>query len=93
VLFVRTNVRSVAGFEFPGGESEAEKVQQLYRRLFGRAAERGSSSRLGVYCCAEARRGTTDPHLARRPPVDESLTAWEKYAQVLLATNEFAFVD
>ena len=37
----------------------------------------------------DARQGFAGPPPARQPP----LTAWEKYTQILLSTNEFMFVD
>ena len=93
-LFEQTRAL-VAGFDFPAVESGGEKVQQLYRRLFGRPAEPGEvQAGLAFIAAQEAGRGEDGSALSEaRPPVDGSLTAWEKYAQVLLATNEFAFVD
>jgi hypothetical protein len=83
----------VASFEFPWRRIRSRKAATLPAFVWAWRSP-GSSSRPGVYCCA---RGETRERRIRTwrgaAAVDESLTAWEKYAQVLLATNEFAFVD
>jgi hypothetical protein len=58
----------------------AERVRALYRRVLGRAA-RADEVELGLrYLSSEDSEGAT-------------LTPWEQYVQVLLLSNEFAFVD
>jgi hypothetical protein len=76
---------------FTALKSPSEQVQYLYRRLYGRRADR-EEMKLGLRFLAAARTpprkgGRVDPKAA--PP----LSPWEKYAQVLLLANEFAFVD
>jgi hypothetical protein len=56
------------------------RIQALHRLVFSRAAEPEEVS-LGIRFI-EAQTGQSG-----------SLTPWEKYAQVLLMTNEFVFVD
>jgi hypothetical protein len=65
-------------------EGDAERITYLYRLLYGRPAEPDEVA-LGLGFLAEARR--------EGPAGGSGLSAWEKYAQVLLLSNEFAFVD
>jgi mono/diheme cytochrome c family protein len=60
-------------------QSEA-RIQALHRLVFSRAAEPEEVS-LGI------------GFIEAQNPQSGSLTPWEKYAQVLLMTNEFVFVD
>jgi hypothetical protein len=59
------------------------RVRRLYERLFGRAPDERELS-LGLSFV-----GRTEPETAST----QGLTAGEQYAQVLLLTNEFVFVD
>jgi hypothetical protein len=60
----------------------AGRIERLYRLLYGRPAE---TEEVGLALrFIEAASGE---------PAGKGLTAWEKYAQVLLLANEFAFVD
>ncbi len=70
--------------EVTGPVQPAARVQQLYRVVFGRAAD-ADEVRLGVAFVQAATRET--------PPGAQGLGPWERYAQVLLLSNEFAFVD
>jgi hypothetical protein len=64
--------------------TSAERVQSLYRLIFGREAMPEEVS-LGCQFIEG---------LKARPAVgDQSLGAWETYAQALLLANEFLFVD
>ncbi len=65
----------------PIGEPEA-RINQLYLSLFGRAAEPREIDAARHFL--EAR--------AREEP-GKGPTPWEEYAQVLLMTNEFTFID
>jgi hypothetical protein len=64
-----------------GNTDDAAKIKEAYRLLYGREAT-DSEVRLGLDFLQEARK---DPK--------ESSTAWQQYAQVLLSSNEFLFVD
>ena len=66
----------VAAAEGPG-----QRIERLYRVLFGRAPE-PDEVRLGL-------------KFVERGPNEQptSLGTWQQYAQVLLLSNEFAFVD
>ncbi len=64
------------------------RIEALYRLLYGRGAETEEVS-LGRRFLAAA--ATQDKE--KLEPSAKPLTAWEKYAQVLLLSNEFAFVD
>jgi hypothetical protein len=83
--FVVEQARRLAQQVQPIPETDVDgRIQQLYRIVYGRAA------------------GATEVSVGRQfvaatpPETGEEaapLTAWEKYAQVLLLANEFAFVD
>jgi hypothetical protein len=62
-----------------------ERIEQLYRLVYGRRAEPEEVA-LGFHFI--------DTHTGS-PPAGEPgpLNAWERYAQVLLLANEFIFVD
>ncbi|MCC6420030.1 MAG: PSD1 domain-containing protein [Gemmataceae bacterium] len=68
-----------------GVEGDEARVQRLYRRIYARPADRDEAA-LGLRFldAARAEAGSVEG------PV---LGAWERYAQVLLLANEFAFVD
>ena len=59
-------------------QDAAERIQHLYRLLFGRLPEH-DELQLGLAFVKE--------------PAARKMTAWERYAQVLLLSNEFATVD
>jgi mono/diheme cytochrome c family protein len=59
-----------------------ERIERLYRVLYSRAPEREEVVRGRRFLEAAA---------VQKPAV--RLTAWEQYAQVLLLSNEFAFMD
>jgi hypothetical protein len=67
-----------------------ERIAYLYRRLYGRAPERDEAAGgLQFVQAALAAEHNGQPG----PKADQPLSAWEKYAQVLLLANEFAYVD
>jgi hypothetical protein len=68
-----------------GAPAGVARLQKLYRRVYGRAADRDEVA-LGLRYLEAAR---AEPGPAGAPGLD----AWERYAQVLLLANEFAFVD
>ena len=63
----------------------AKRVDKLYRILYGRAPTPDE-----LWSAADFLRG--EEALAS-PGTPAALTPWEKYAQVLLESNEFVFVD
>jgi len=81
--FVVEQVRSLAGRLEPAAADPEARVRQLYALLFGRAPAPRELA-LGV---AFTQRQAAPERLAAE------LSPWEEYAQVLLLTNEFAFVD
>ena len=84
--FVIDQARALAGrLELASADPEA-RVGQLYQALFGRAPEPHERA-LGV---AFTRRQAVATPAASASPL---LSPWEEYAQVLLLTNEFVFVD
>jgi hypothetical protein len=64
------------------------KIDRLYRALFGRPAAPDEIAD-GVEFMTHEQTATADAGASS----GKSLTPWEKYAQVLLLSNEFAFVD
>ncbi len=79
--FVVEQARALAARpEFAEAKDPDARIRALYRHLFGRAA-RPEELALGKrYVSGEESEGAT-------------LTPWEQYVQVLLLSNEFAFVD
>src|SRR5207244_3495958 len=64
-------------------ETAEERIQRMYRLLYGRAADADETA-LGL--------GFVGAH--NGPPIrNAGMAPWEEYAQVLLLANEFAFVD
>jgi hypothetical protein len=78
--FVIEQARALAGRLASASDDPEARIRQLYLLLFGRAPAARELA-LGV---AFTRR-QADP--------GSELSAWEEYAQVLLLTNELAFVD
>ena len=70
----------VAQPQFQQTPATADLVQELYSRIFARPAE-SQEVAVGLEFLAQAANGSA------------KMSPWEKYAQVLIETNEFAFVD
>ena len=78
----------VARPDFAADKGVSEwQVQQLYERALSRRAEPAEVESALHFLATEAAR-TPEP-----VPQPSGLSPWEKYAQVLLSTNEFVFVD
>ena len=86
--FVMEQVRQlVRRPELQNKQSPEDRVQALYSLVFSRPAEPDEIS-LGLRFI--------ESQTAMKPDAAQSansMTPWEKYAQVLLMTNEFVFVD
>src|SRR5262249_52369840 len=76
--------RSLAGrLADEAGPDDAARIRRAYLLLFGRPASE-DEVRIGLaYVSAPEPEGTDAADLSR----------WERYAQVLLGTNEFAYLD
>jgi cytochrome c553 len=84
--FVLEQARTLVRQPDIAGAAEGEaRIQKLYRRVYGRAADRAEVA-LGLRYLEAAR---AEPG----PAGAEGLGPWERYAQVLLLANEFLFVD
>jgi hypothetical protein len=86
--FVIEQARRLAALPELKESEPAERVRRNYLRLFGREPDERELA-LGTQFIEERER--------LRPPTSGSLgnglTPWEEFSQVLLLTNEFAFVD
>jgi hypothetical protein len=84
--FAINQARALASRPDVAQESEpARRVERLYRVLYGRSPTPDE-----LWSAAEFIRGEQVLASAGSPP---ALSPWEKYAQVLLESNEFVFVD
>lgn len=85
--FMREQAKRLAALEEIAGEAPGEaRIVALYRRLFGRPPTLDELA-LGEEFVKSAESGAA-PRSASEP-----LAPWEQYAQVLLMSNEFMFVD
>jgi mono/diheme cytochrome c family protein len=66
--------------------TDEAKIKQMYKIAYGRAAD-AEEIALALRFCTEASKSSEANKAA------PSLSAWEQYAQILLLSNEFAFVD
>ena len=81
--FVIEQARALAAQpQFKQSPPSADQVQELYGRIFARRADSAEVEAALQFLAKPAESSGPAP-----------LSAWEKYAQVLLETNEFAFVD
>jgi hypothetical protein len=71
----------IARPDVTGTKGDRERIDRLHRLLYGRPADADEAA-LGEAFVREA-----------GPARTNGLTAWEQYAQVLMLSNEFAFVD
>jgi cytochrome c553 len=84
--FVLETARAIAARpEIAGEKDTAKKVEKLYRIVLDRSPSKDEMEiGLGFVNGEAAMAASTQP---------SQMNVWEKYAQVLLETNEFAFVD
>ncbi len=68
--------------EVKGQIEPTKRIEQMYLLCYGRKPD-----------ADEVALGVKFLEAAEKPEGDQGLAAWEKYAQVLLLANEFAFVD
>lgn len=78
--FMIDQARAFAERAQKAGPTDRERIIRAYRLAFGRNPDEG-----------ELRLGTAFLH--RQPATGDKLTPWQQYAQILLATNEFLYVD
>jgi hypothetical protein len=84
--FVVNQAKALAARPEVAKESEpARRVEKLYRILYGRPPTPDE-----LWAAADFLRGE---EAFASPGTPATLTPWEKYAQVLLESNEFVFVD
>jgi hypothetical protein len=83
--FVNEQAKHLAGTLEASSDDPEARVRLLYQRVFGRSPEPREVA-LGVAFVAQQSAAGTNP-------TPRGLAPWEEYAQVLLLTNEFMFVD
>jgi hypothetical protein len=83
--------RLAARSEVAGAADPAERLRQLYRLAYGRAPAADELA-LGLRYVKEAE-GAAVPVSQPAPEAANRLAPWEQYAQILLMSNEFIFVD
>jgi hypothetical protein len=81
--FVQQQVRALLKRpELAGEMTPAERIRRLYRRIYGRPPD-----------ADELRLGLAFVNRPEPAPPAGGMSAWERYAQVLLLSNELMFVD
>jgi hypothetical protein len=68
--------------DLPPVDDPVARINRLYLDLFGRLAEPNEIEAARKFLESQA-----------KPEGDKGPTPWEEYAQVLLMTNEFIFID
>jgi hypothetical protein len=64
-------------------QDPTQRIEWLYQRVFARSPTKDETT-LGIRFIES---------LAKQKPADDVLPPWQQYAQLLLMTNEFSFVD
>jgi hypothetical protein len=80
--FMVRNARALAARLAGMGKDDAERIRRAFPVLYGRPATQ-----------REMELGLAFLHAPLKPEGTQALSPWEQYAQVLLSTNEFLFVD
>jgi hypothetical protein len=83
----------VRGGELSFPEKPERRIRYLYKKVYGRPADREEIKLALRFLEAPANGCVPDQPRRPDPTAPAPLTAWEKYAQVLLLSNEFMFVD
>ena len=94
--FAQEQARALmARAEVAGAKTAAEKVQQLYRIVYARDAAPDEVTLAAKFLKSfeEGSASSVEPRGPAGKTTPNGLSAWEKYAQVLLMSNEFVFVD
>jgi hypothetical protein len=78
----------IARLDVAARKDPRDRIRQLYALLFGRKPESDEID-LGLRFLQAGQPKSDRP----RTQLDSPLSAWEEYAQVLLLSNEFAFLD
>ncbi len=86
--FIRDNARTLAETVVADGATPAERLRQAYQRTYGRDPSALESSELTAYL---------REHMAGEPedvaPADRELRAWTSVCRLLIAGNEFIYLD
>jgi hypothetical protein len=82
--FVMEQTRALVALpEIAGEANPARRIEAMFRRVLGRKPTKGEAATAVHFI--EAAQSEEQPK--------DGLTAWEQFAQILLATNELVFVD
>jgi hypothetical protein len=87
--FMVRNARALAGQIAPAGDSDESRVRAAYIRLYCREPNQREMQMAAAYLHANDRQPSDDS----QTHAGQKLTRWERYAQALLAANEFMYVD
>jgi hypothetical protein len=73
--------------EIAAATEPAERIRRLYRLVYSREVTPAELKLAEDYLAAAA------PPVGAKPNPQDKLTVWERYAQALLMSNEFVFID
>ena len=71
-----------------GGENDGDRIRRAYRRAYGRSPTTGELEKVTAYLAKSEQ--AADPKLS---PEARRLQAWRGLCRVLMASNEFVFVE
>lgn len=86
--FLKEQVQELAVRREFAGAANRQRIDLLYRRLFGRPADLKE-----IALAEEYLRSPAPPNASTEAAGDDYLSSWEEYVQALLLSNEFVFVD
>jgi hypothetical protein len=91
--FLRDQARALAASSDLGPAAETrQRIDRLYRKVLARAAT-DDEQRLGAQFLSDEAQHDAPPMPAPQTAAGERLSAWERYVQALLLSNEFMYVD
>jgi hypothetical protein len=88
--FVQARAATLAQRAIAGSGDEAARVDQVYRLLYSRSATPAELAMAGDLLADWRTSGENDEGTDEKAI---ELTAWRQFCQVLLCSNEFAFID
>jgi hypothetical protein len=86
--FIRDNAQTLAGQVIAAGAAPAERLRQAYQRILGRDPSAQEAGDLTDYV-----RGHAAGLPADVGPVERELRTWTSVCRLLIASNEFIYLD